>query len=180
MAYLIIIVIAFWKCPKQSGSIQTRSHSHQVWDDQMRVCACTHITVINIDFFCMFYNLCMYKNHWKVYFLDLCKGLNKLISTRLVHWNVWKYSDHVLCINAMWYLGDKYNVQPCLFFQIKFVLKILLVLRLVDLTFEGLTNLFRKNEHEFQQMPGAAKVIQRSALWYKLYDNIFICSNYFF
>ena len=44
----------------------------------------------------MFCDLSMYKNNWKVYFLDLCKGINKLISTLLVHWNVWKYSDHVV------------------------------------------------------------------------------------
>ena len=49
----------------------------------------------------MFCDLCMYKKNWKVYFLDLCKGINKLISTLLVHWNVWKYSDHVVAGAAL-------------------------------------------------------------------------------
>ena len=78
----------------------------------MQVCACTHITVIILIFLHVF-DICMYKNNWKVYFLYLCKGFNKLISTFLVHWNVWKYSDHVVTKEIKWF-KIKVSIFACL------------------------------------------------------------------
>ena len=44
----------------------------------------------------MFCDLYVCRHNLEVFFFNFCKGINKLILTLLVHWNVLKYSDLIL------------------------------------------------------------------------------------
>ena len=48
----------------------------------------------------------MCRNNWEVYFLNFCKGINKMNLILLVHWNVRKYSDHILTDENLFIFQD--------------------------------------------------------------------------
>ena len=53
-----------------------------------------------MTFFACFLIYVCFRNNWEASFSNLCKGINKLNVTLLVHWNVGKYSDHIVADKA--------------------------------------------------------------------------------